>query len=236
MPQTTLHVDAILFDMDGTLVDSTAGVVGAWELFRQTYPTIDVHDILSSAHGVRTVDNLRKYCGIEDPEILEAESERFEKAIVTTSTQGGRQGIVLLPGVNSIMQEIAPGRHQPNPCWSICTSATRDYATSALTIAGIPIPDVFVASEDVSKGKPFPDPYLLGAKLSGVKPENCVVFEDAPNGIRSGHDAGCKTVALLTTHSREQIEAAKPDYIVKDLSSISMTRTATGVSITLQTL
>jgi glycerol 3-phosphatase-1 len=123
--------------------------------------------------------------------------------------------------------------HLPNARWAICTSATRAYATSALGLTGIPIPDVFVASEDVQQGKPFPDPYLLGAKKCDVNPENCLVFEDAPNGIRSGNAAGCKTVGLLTTHSREQIENAKPDFIVKDLTSISIKITETGVEVTI---
>ncbi|KAF9472960.1 HAD-like protein [Pholiota conissans] len=220
--------------MDGTLVDSTAGVVGAWHLFSESYPHIDVHDILSSAHGVRTVDNLRNYCHITDPEILEEEAERFEKAILTSSSENGRQGIIRLPGVQPIIDELAPGRFFPNPSWAICTSATRSYATAALQAANVSIPDVFVASEDVTNGKPFPDPYLLGAKKCGVKPENCLVFEDAPNGIRSGRAAGCKTVGLLTTHSREQVEAAQPDFIVKDLTSISVKRTANGVTVTIK--
>ncbi|KIM46371.1 hypothetical protein M413DRAFT_24104 [Hebeloma cylindrosporum] len=232
MPEIVLHFDALLFDMDGTLVDSTAGVVGAWELFRQSYPSIDVHHILSSSHGVRTVENLRNHCGIQDPEILESEAERFETAIVTTSSEGGRQGIIQLPGVNAVLNEIAPGRYLPKPCWAICTSATRAYASSALDIAGVPAPDVFVTSEDVTQGKPSPDPYLLGAKKCGVKPENCLVFEDAPSGIRSGNAAGCKTVGLLTTHTREQVEAAQPDFIVENLSAISVQRTESGVAVT----
>ncbi|KAF9568923.1 HAD-like protein [Agrocybe pediades] len=247
MADIILHFDAILFDMDGTLVDSTAGVVGAWNLFRKSYPSIDVDNILSSAHGVRTVDNLRKFCGIEDPEILEArfslpcpspsaESIRFEKAIVSSSTEQGGQGIVLLPGVSAVMQEIAAGRFLPNPCWAICTSATREYASSALASAGVPVPDVFVASEDVEKGKPFPDPYLLGAQKCGVDPSNCVVFEDAPNGVISGREAGCKTIALLTSHSLEQIKASKPDYIIKDLSDVSVKRTDTGVTVAIKAL
>ncbi|RDB22770.1 Sugar phosphatase YfbT [Hypsizygus marmoreus] len=235
MSATTFHVDAILFDMDGTLVDSTAGVVGAWEVFREQYPNIDVQNILSSAHGVRTVDNLRNYCGVEDPDELEREAERFEKAIVTSSTENGRQGIVLLPGAASILEELAPVRHLPNPSWAICTSATRSYATAALRIAGVPVPDVFVAAEDVTQGKPFPDPYLLGAKQCGVKPENCVVFEDAPSGVRSGRAAGCRTVGLLTTHSREQLEACQPTFIVKDLSKVSVKRTDKGVDVTVHT-
>ncbi|KAF9464369.1 HAD-like domain-containing protein [Collybia nuda] len=232
MPATTFFVDAILFDMDGTLVDSTAGVVGAWETFRNKYPSIDVQNILSSAHGVRTVDNLRKYCGVEDPEELEKEAERFEQAIVSSSTENGRKGIVLLPGAAAILEELAPVRRLPNPSWAICTSATRIYASAAVRIAGVPVPDVFVTAEDVTQGKPFPDPYLLGAKECGVKPENCVVFEDAPSGVCSGRLAGSKTVGLLTTHSREQMEASNPDFIVKDLASVSVRRTEKGVEVT----
>ena len=128
----------------------------------------------------------------------------------------------------------------PNPCWTICTSATRAYASSALKIAGIPIPDVFIVAEDFSRGKPFPDPYLLGAERAGCQAGGlsampvrlrsnrvCVnvfylgiVLEDSPSGIRSGRAAGCKVIALLTTHTREQVEAAEPDFIVKYLSML----------------
>jgi glycerol 3-phosphatase-1 len=129
--------------MDGTLVDSTAGVVGAWETFKETYAGIDVHDILSSefdqlsatsspaltpcfsaAHGVRTVDNLKRYCGINDPAELQVslnssiylfhhvylrvkrEAQRFEKEIIKSSTRNGRKGIVNLPGAAPIIHEV----------------------------------------------------------------------------------------------------------------------------------
>ncbi|CAL1701125.1 unnamed protein product [Somion occarium] len=222
MPVETLHFDAILFDMDGTLVDSTDGVAGAWHVFSETYPGIDVHDILSSSHGVRTVENLRTHCGVTDPDELEREAMRFEQEIVNAAFKEGRRGIVALPGVREIMAEIAPGGKLPEKRWAICTSATRSYATSALKAAGVPQPDIFVVSEDVEKGKPEPDPYLLGAKKCGVDPAKCLVAEDAPAGVRSGNAAGCKTLAVITSHTREQLEAAKPDYIVKDLSSVTM--------------
>ncbi|KAF8204816.1 HAD-like domain-containing protein [Pholiota molesta] len=228
MPDTILHLDALLFDMDGTLVDSTAGVVGAWELFSESYPHIDVHDILSSAHGVRTVDNLRNYCHITDPQILESEAERFEKAIVSSSTKNGRQGIIKLPGVQAIIDELAPGRFLPNPRWAICTSATRSYATSALESQAFP----FQTSLLPRKMSPRANHSLI--LIFWALKMWRLVFEDAPSGIRSGRAAGCKTVGLLTTHSREQVEAAQPDFIVKDLSSISVKRTAIGVTVTIQ--
>ncbi|KAI0082434.1 phosphatase [Panus rudis PR-1116 ss-1] len=222
MPEQTLHFDAILFDMDGTLVDSTDGVVGAWQKFAESYPGIDVHEILSSSHGVRTVENLRIHCGITDPGELEREAQRFEEAIVNSASKDGGRGIVPLPGVLEIMQDLLPGSKFPNVRWALCTSATRNYATAALKAAGVPAPDVFVASEDVTKGKPEPDPYLLGAKLCNVHPAKCLVVEDAPAGVRSGKAAGCKTLAVLTSHTREQLEAAQPDFVVKDLSKVTM--------------
>ncbi|KAK0206335.1 HAD-like domain-containing protein [Desarmillaria ectypa] len=230
MPSTTFHVDAALFDMDGTLVDSTAGVEGAWEVFRQTYPSIDIHEVLSSAHGVRTVENLRAHCGVTDPDELEREAERFETAIVTSAAANGQQGIVLLPGVARNFAEITSCHRLPNPSWAICTSATKKYATAALGIAGVTIPDVFVVAEDVEKGKPAPDPYLLGAKRCGVKPENCIVFEDAPAGIRSGKAAGCKTVGFLTTHSKELMESVQPDFLVPNMDRlVALVRCSTVV-------
>ncbi|EJF62813.1 phosphatase [Dichomitus squalens] len=231
MPTVTLEFDAILFDMDGTLVDSTDGVVGAWELFAEKYPGLDVTQVLSSSHGVRTVENLRIHCGVTDPDEQEREARRFEEAIVAESKKNGRHGIVALPGVREIMAEIGPYHKLPKPKWAICTSATIVYASSALKAVGVPIPDAFVVSEDVEKGKPEPDPYLLGAKRAGVDPTRCLVVEDAPAGVRSGQAAGCKTLGLITSHSREQMEAVKPDWLVPNLASVSMKPTENGVQV-----
>ncbi|KIM85089.1 hypothetical protein PILCRDRAFT_817925 [Piloderma croceum F 1598] len=132
--------------MDGTLVDSTAGVIGTWTAFAKTYPGIDVEDILSGGHGVRTVENLRKYCKIDNPDELEREAARFERTIVDTAKENGRPVI----GVGEIMEELLPGSKNPKPCWAICTSATRVYASAALNMAGIPTPDALVIAEDVT--------------------------------------------------------------------------------------
>ncbi|KAI0774061.1 phosphatase [Fomes fomentarius] len=234
MPVTS-EFDAILFDMDGTLVDSTDGVVGAWELFAEKYPGLDVTQVLSSSHGVRTVENLTLYCGVTDPDELEREARRFEEAIVAESKKNGRQGIIALPGVREIMQELGPYHKFPKPKWAICTSATITYATSALKAVEVPIPDVFVVSEDVEKGKPEPDPYLLGAKRAGVDPARCLVVEDAPAGVRSGKAAGCKTLGLITSHTREQLEEVKPDWLVPNLASVTMKPTENGVQVVINT-
>jgi len=230
MPSTTLHFDAILFDMDGTLIDSTPGVAGAWELFAETYPAINVQEILKITHGVRTVETLKTFCGITDPEKLMLEVARFEDAIISTSKDNGRTGIVLLPNVRALIDNLRDSKH-----WTICTSATRGYGSAALNAVGIVAPETIVFAEDVAQGKPQPDPYLLGAKRCGVRPENCLVVEDAPAGVQSGKAAGCKTLAVTTSHSPERMVASRPDYLVDDLSSVTMVPDETGITVTITT-
>ncbi|KAG9018837.1 hypothetical protein FRB90_009124 [Tulasnella sp. 427] len=157
--------------MDGTLIDSTAGVQGAWEYWGRKNPHLDIHEILRTSHGVRTIDNLRKWC----PEIPEEEMPQhvneFELEIVNSAkrTAGeGKPGIILLPGVEKIIQELEGKKR-----WAICTSAATAYATAALQTVGIPVPSNFVTADDVSRGKPFPDPYLQGAQKCGVDIEKC---------------------------------------------------------------
>jgi len=208
--------------MDGTLVDSTPGVIGAWESFATTYPGLNVPEILSQAHGVRTVDNLRRYCGIEDDATLAKEAARFELEIIRASKRDGRAGIILLPGakeaISTLSEATPPATGQ---LWAICTSATREYAAEALAFAGIPKPVAFVASQDVPRGKPHPDPYLLGAGKAGVDLTKCLVVEDAPSGIRSGKAAGAKVLGLLTSHLPDQVKEEEPDWVVEDLSKVS---------------
>ncbi|KAH8981027.1 phosphatase [Lactarius akahatsu] len=230
MPSTTLHFDAILFDMDGTLIDSTPGVVAAWELFAETYPTINVQEILKNTHGVRTVETVKMFCGVTDPEKLELEVTRFEDAIITMSQEDGREGITLLPGVRTLIDNLGDSKH-----WTICTSATRGYGSAALEVVGIAPPETIVFAEDVAQGKPQPDPYLLGAKRCGVHPKRCLVVEDAPAGVQSGRAAGCKTLAVTTSHPRDRMVASRPDYLVENLSSVTMVPNETGITVTITT-
>jgi len=130
-------------------------------------------------------------CFFSKNKIFQREAELFEKDIVCSASENGGPGIVLLPGVRPIVDlvdvlsilrfrvgnlhsfKLGPHRFLPKPCWAVCTSATRAYASSALANATIPLPDVFITSEDVTKGKPHPDPYLLGAEKCGLSPKNC---------------------------------------------------------------
>lgn len=221
----TINPKACLFDMDGTLIDSSPAVVVAWETMKESYPFIDLPHILRSAHGYRTVDALRKWCLIADEELLAKEVVRFEDAILAAAKAKGAAGgvgIIALPGVARLLEQLSEGTEERNgqEGWAICTSSTHYYASKAIPTAGLPTPKIFVTAESVEKGKPHPDPYLLGAKLSGVTADQCVVFEDAPTGIRSGRASGAIVIATCTSHSRESLEVEKPDFLVEDLSQI----------------
>ncbi|KAI0033721.1 HAD-like protein [Vararia minispora EC-137] len=224
MPSIT--VEAILFDMDGTLIDSTDGVRAAWNAYGNRFG-FDGVEAAHATHGRRLADTLAEWCKLSDPRDIQecfhcmesAEIVKFEDEVINV-------GPVLLPGVLELIDQIDSGRTTDGPFgWTIVTSATSLYTGKALERCGVPLPDVgYVTSDDVHRGKPHPDPYLAGAKKIGVDPANCVVIEDAPSGLKSGRAAGSKTIAVCTSHTREQIttSGAKPDFIVKNLSKISV--------------
>ncbi|KAL7424750.1 DL-glycerol-3-phosphatase [Cryptotrichosporon argae] len=220
-----INVESVLFDMDGTLINSSPAVVKAWEMMAETYP-LDLEDILHSAHGMRTIDALRKWCKIPDPEVLAKEVLRFETAILDNAEEigkrTGKSGIEVLPGVAKLLDELSADNELRGgeEKWAICTSSTYFYAGRAIPIAGLTTPKIFVTADSVTRGKPFPDPYLLGAQGCNASPFESLVVEDAPTGIRAGKAAGCRVLATCTSHDAEALEKERPDFLVKDLSHV----------------
>ncbi|GLB36553.1 putative HAD-hyrolase-like [Lyophyllum shimeji] len=214
MAPVVINVDAILFDMDGTLIDSTPGVVKAWGTFAKDYSLGDSARIIHETHGRRLYDTLKEYCQISEEAKLMAEIDRFEDEVI----EGGPTA---LPGAVALIGQLhSPDAHG----WTIVTSASNNYAPRALSRAGIPLPPAgLVTSNDVSHGKPHPAPYLAGADKCGVDPTKCLVVEDAIAGLKSGRAAGARTLAVCTSTSRETIlvSDANPDYIVPDLTRVS---------------
>lgn len=235
--------------MDGTLINSSPAVVVAWNLFAETYP-LDLEDILAcepavclvprnlqtsqltlsfvvvdlaAAHGMRTIDVLRKWCKISDPKLLETEVLRFETAILNAAQSAaisGGQGIETLPGVANLLDQLSSEKESRGgrEGWAVCTSSTFFYASKALPIAQLTTPKVFVTAESVTNGKPAPDPYLMGARGCKASPFSSLVVEDAPTGIKAGKAAGSMVLATCTSHTAEQLEKEKPDFLVSDLS------------------
>jgi len=217
-------VDAILFDNDGTLIDSTPGVVEAWRVFGMEY-NFDGKAAAHDTHGRRLMDSLFEYCNLSGDK-LRSEVDRFEQLVIDV-------GPVILPGAHNLLNSINAGRTPETPGWILVTSATSTYAPAALRKANVPLPLSMVTSDDVTKGKPFPDPYLTGAAKLGLDPKNCLVIEDAPSGIQSGRDAGAKTLGVCTTHSSEALSKFKPDYVVKDLTRVSARWVGKQVEVTI---
>ncbi|WWC66172.1 uncharacterized protein I206_100073 [Kwoniella pini CBS 10737] len=216
----TADVRALLFDMDGTLLDSTPAVNATWAYFAREYD-LDLHEVLRTSHGVRTIDNMKNWCGITDPIELRDAVELFEGMIVKEAQDlqaAGKDGLIALPNVLNLLNKL---NTSPIPVWAIVTSATNTYASAALPTAGIPKTPKLITADDVTKGKPHPEPYLTGAKALDVDVKDCIVVEDAPSGVRSGVASGAKVLATCTSHTREQLQNLGAEWIVTDLSKVS---------------
>jgi mannitol-1-/sugar-/sorbitol-6-phosphatase len=183
MPTLDLSASAVLFDMDGTLVDSTAVVEAIWRDFCREY-AVDERALVPWSHGRRTPDTVRHFlpdAADDDVETIVDDLERREAATM--------DGIVAIPGARRLLESIAIP-------WAVVTSAPRELAVRRMVAAGLPTPDVLVPADEVDRGKPHPDGYLRAAELLGVATAECVAFEDAEPGIRSALDSGARVVVV----------------------------------------
>jgi sugar-phosphatase len=183
--------DAVLLDMDGTLVDSTECVVRHWRRWAERHQ-LDPERIIEISHGRPTLETMTLMAPhLATPE----EAQRLE-----ASEAEDRDGIQPVRGVPSLLAALPRGR------WAVVTSAPKRLAEGRLSGAGLPLPSVLVSADDVQKGKPDPEPYLLAARLLGVPPSRCLVFEDAPVGIQSARSAGMEVVGITTTFIAERLD------------------------------
>lgn len=213
----TLHVSAILFDLDGVLADSSASVERAWSAWARRVG-LDPAYVYSEVHGRRAVDTIRALQPALDVDA--------ELAFLVNLETTDNHDVVPIPGVLELLSAL------PADAWAVVTSGTRAVATSRLVAAGIPLPRIMISGESVSRGKPDPEGYLKGAAMLGVAPEQCVVVEDAPAGAAASRAAGMHLLAVTTTHAAAELEPA--DIIVPDLTHVSVrvTRTAGGQTST----
>jgi sugar-phosphatase len=199
------HCSAILFDLDGVLVDSTRSVDRQWRLWAEEM-NVDPEEVIRIAHGVRTIEVVRRLAPHID---ADAEVIRIEKREAED-----QDGVAVMPGAARLLSTIPVER------WAVVTSGTRYLATARLRIGKLPAPKVLVSADDVTQGKPHPEPYLKGAQLVGISPAECVVVEDAPAGIRAAHAAGMKAIGLTSTYPPSQLSEA--DAIVNSLSQMEV--------------
>jgi sugar-phosphatase len=191
--------------MDGILISSLGSVErswSAWAISRGIDPALAIR----TAHGSRAIETVRQL----RPDL----DDKAELQAIEDLEMADDEGLAVLPGVMSLLSALHGQR------WTVVTSATRRLARRRMTVGGVTVPPRFVTADEVTLGKPNPEPYLRGAAILGVPPSECVVFEDSPSGARAGHAAGCKVISTTFSHSIAQLDGA--DYHVSDLTGIEV--------------
>src|SRR5882672_153889 len=209
----TLSCAAVLFDLDGVLVDSTRSVSRQYRLWASK-TNLDPRVVEDIPHGVRSIDVVRQLAPHLD---AEAEVKRIAKM------EAEDRDVLVMAGAADLLKSI------PEDRWCVVTSATRYLATSRLKYANLPIPRVMVAADDVSNGKPDPEPYLTGAKLLGMNASDCLVIEDAPAGILAAHAGGMRVIGITSTYPATALQA---EIVVQKLAQIKVTSRDGGQTLT----
>ena len=214
-----IECSAILFDLDGVLVNSIESVERQWKKFAARHK-LDPEHVIRTAHGHRTVETVH----ILMPHLDAA----AEAAIVERNEIEDTEGLVAIEGAVELVNSL------PRDAWAVVTSGTRALATKRLAAAGLPSPPKMVPADEVTRGKPDPEPYLKGAKLVGVDPQTCLVFEDAASGIRAAKAAGMRVYGIPGTHEASQLGQA--DGLVRSLREVRARVNGNGLVVEVETL
>jgi sugar-phosphatase len=204
---TEIRARALLFDMDGTLVDSTAAVERAWKRVAAKWDA-DFDRLRHQMHGRRAIDIMRDILPLEASAQLDAEVAAIDKVELTET-----DGIVAVAGASELLAALPPD------AWALVTSARPALAAARMRAADLPLPATIITSATVARGKPDPECFLRAAERLGVAPKEALVLEDAPAGLVAGRAAGCQVVALATTLESECL--ADVDWI-PDLSVLRL--------------
>ena len=211
-PGTRIRAKALLFDMDGTLVDSTRVVHASWRRFAARHGYTDIEHLLRVQQGRRPVETLSDYAFLGYDMAAEA-------ALMAAEEHADLDGIVEIPGAGALLRSL------PRDSWAVTTSADTVLCGLRMRAAGLPKAPVLISADDVSVGKPDPTCYLVAADRLGVAPRDCIVFEDAPAGIEAGRAAGARVIAVATTRSGEELNG---DLWVPDLRGLAVRTEADG--------
>lgn len=214
-----IRCNALLFDLDGVLIDSTPAVARVWHRWAVEHG-LDPETVIHMAHGRPSRTTIRDLLPNADIDHEDREVERREIADL--------DGVVLLPGAQELLNILPPER------WTIATSCTRPLAEVRLRAAGLPIPKTMITSSDVKIGKPDPEPYLKAAAKLGFAASDCIVVEDVPAGIRAGRSAGAGVIAFLTTVTRRDLENAGAGWIVNNCADIAASNNGDGLELGLK--
>jgi len=193
----------LLFDLDGTLVDSRAVVERHWGVLCARLG-LDFPSVLAILHGVRSADVIRTVAPGVDAEA--------EAAVLDAAEEVDTEGLEVVRGARELLARLPPD------AWGIVTSGHRTLAEGRLRAVGLPVPAVMVCGDEVANGKPDPEGFLRGAALLGVAAGECVACEDAPAGIRAARAAGMRVIAIATTHAPSALAGA--GAVIADLRAL----------------
>ena len=197
---------AFLFDMDGTLIDSTRAMRRIWGRWALRHG-LDFAALFPTVHGRRAIDTVRSLAlpGV-DPEA--------EAAIIDREETEDVEGVVAIAGAAEFLNALPPER------WTVVTSAPRALARARLGAAGLPVPETILTAEEVKVGKPAPDCFILGARRLGYEPADCIVFEDSAAGIEAAIAAGADLVVIASAQSHAPLEGR---FAVSDFDELELT-------------
>jgi mannitol-1-/sugar-/sorbitol-6-phosphatase len=196
---------AILFDLDGVLVDSAERVEKTWREWAARH-RLDAELVIAAAHGRRTVETVALVApGLSADDELRA---------LETSEATNSDGVYEIAGARDLLQLLPPRR------WAVVTSGIRAVAEFRIRYTGLPTPAVMICAEDISRGKPDPEGYLAAAGRLGFSPADCVVIEDAPPGIEAAKAAGMRAIGIATTYPSERLVGA--DLVVGQLTDLGV--------------
>jgi sugar-phosphatase len=198
------RVRAIVFDLDGVLVDSMPAIRGYWTDWAGRHG-VAAETVLGALH-LTAEELIRKFAPNLDASV-EARATAVGQARIET-------GIVAFEGGKALIERL------PQNGWAVVTSARRDLALRHLALGRLPVPDVLITAEDTPRGKPDPAGYLLAAERLGIPPSRCLAIEDSPAGVRAARSAGMHVVAVTTSHSATELDEA--DAVVISLASLRL--------------
>ena len=210
---------ALLFDLDGVLINSTPAVARVWRKWAVEHG-FNPEEVVSRAHGRPSLTTIREYLPGADHEVENRELERREMADL--------EGVIPLPGAVELLASL------PGDRWTIVTSCTRPLAQVRIKAAGLPLPRKLVTSNDIRQGKPHPEPFLTGAAALGFAAEECIVFEDVPAGVRAGKAAGARVIAFTTTVQSAALREVGADWVLHSCAEIAAVGHSKGLKLVLQ--
>ena len=173
--------------MDGTILSSIAAAERVWTRWALRHG-VDVAAFLPTIHGMRAVETIVR-------QNLPGVDVEAEAAVIHAEEMEDVEGIAAIAGVRAFLESLPADR------WALVTSAPRELARRRIEAAGLPMPPLMIAAEDVTQGKPAPDCFLLAAARLGVRASDCLVFEDAPAGIAAAEAAGASVLVITATHA-----------------------------------